>query len=224
MSPVASSRLLAGAILLLVLGDPTDACTCAPQHPQTAFCQADVVIRGKFVGVTPLSPSSKEFQSWIRYEINVTKTYKGIRSLGDVLFIDSWEEESLCGYRHPAPLDGKEEYLIMAKWQGKPLIISLCSFVRPWGSVPPSQRRGVSQAYREGCTCEVVPCHSMPCELSGDAQCPWTDGLEDWNWQGPQAERQACLPHASQTLEDRFCAWETLEDSFSEATANSPRL
>ncbi|XP_026503064.1 metalloproteinase inhibitor 1-like, partial [Terrapene carolina triunguis] len=183
---------------------------------------------GKFVGVTPLSPSGpEEFQSWIRYEINVTKTYKGIGSLGDVLFIDSWEEESLCGYRHPAPLDGKEEYLIMAKRQGKPLIISLCSFVRPWGSVSPSQRRGVSQAYGEGCACEVVWCHSMPCELSGDTQCPWTDGLQDWNWQGPQAERQACLPHPSQGAPHGahpFCAWETLEDSFSEATANSPGL
>nr|XP_005312001.1 metalloproteinase inhibitor 1 isoform X2 [Chrysemys picta bellii] len=224
MSPVASSRLLAGAILALVLGDPTDACTCMPRHPQTAFCQADVVIRGKFVGVTPLSPSGEEFPSWIRYEINVTKTYKGIGSPGDVLFIDSLEEESLCGYRHPGPLDGKEEYLIMAERQGEPLTISLCSFVRLWGRVPPSQRRGVSQAYGEGCACEVVPCHSMPCKLSGNAQCPWTDGLQDWNWQGPQAERQACLPRPSQPLEDSFCAWETLDDSFSEATANSPGL
>ncbi|XP_053870992.1 metalloproteinase inhibitor 1-like isoform X2 [Malaclemys terrapin pileata] len=192
-----------------------------------AFCQADVVIRGKFVGVTPLSPtrSTEEFESWIRYEINVTKTYKGPESPGDVIFIDSWQK--FCAYQHSAPLDGKEEYLIMAARQGEHLFISLCSFVHPWGSVPPSQRHGVSQAYREGCACEVVWCRSMPCELSGDAQCPWTVGLEDWNWQGPQAERQACLPHPSQGAPHGahpVCAWETLEDSFSEATANSPGL
>ncbi|XP_044845076.1 metalloproteinase inhibitor 1-like isoform X1 [Mauremys mutica] len=227
MSPVTLSRLLAGAILVLVLGDPTDACTCAPQHPQTAFCQADVVIRGKFVGVTPLSPTSSstdEFESWIRYEINITKTYKGLESGGDVLFIDSWDEEHFCGYQHPAPLNG-EEYLIMAERQDKRLIISFCSFVSPWGQLPPSQRRGVSQAYGGGCACDVVPCHSPPCELSGGPQCPWTDGLQDWSWQGPQAQTQACLPRPGQGTPpgaEPFCAWETLEGSFDEATANSP--
>ncbi|XP_030400891.1 metalloproteinase inhibitor 1-like [Gopherus evgoodei] len=228
MSPVTSSWLLAGAILVLVLGDPTDTCSCAPQHPQMAFCQADVMIRGKFMGVTPLSPTSsstQEFESWIRYEINITKTYKGLESRGDVLFIDSWDQEHFCGYQHPAPLNGEEEYLPPAERQDKRLIISFCSFVRPWGHLPPSQRRGVSQAYGGGCACDVVPCHSPPCELSGDAQCLWTDGLQDWRWQGPQDQTQACLPCPSQggpPSAGPFCAWEPLEDSFDEATANSP--
>ncbi|TFJ95195.1 cyclin-dependent kinase 16 [Platysternon megacephalum] len=74
---------------------------------------------------------------------------------------------------------------------------------------------------------QVVPCHSMGCELSGDAQCPWTDGLKDWSWQGPQDQAQACLPRPSQGAPPGagpFCAWETLEDNFAEATANSPGL
>lgn len=35
--------LAAGCLLLLtLLGDPTEACSCAPTHPQTAYCNADV--------------------------------------------------------------------------------------------------------------------------------------------------------------------------------------
>ncbi|XP_050783946.1 metalloproteinase inhibitor 1 isoform X1 [Gopherus flavomarginatus] len=215
MSPVTSSRLLAGAILVLVLGDPTDACSCAPQHPQTAFCQADVVIRGRFMGITPLSHNSSRGESvpWVRYEIKTTKIYKGFEPLTDVHFVDTPALESVCGYQHPAPLKG-EEYLIMATQQDERLTVSACSFVRPWGRVPPSQRRGVSQAYEGGCACQVLPCLFMPCSLSGDAQCLWTDGLLDRSWQGPQAQRLACLPRPSQGAPpgaDPFCTWEPLK-------------
>ncbi|KAM7134123.1 LOW QUALITY PROTEIN: metalloproteinase inhibitor 1-like [Macrochelys suwanniensis] len=214
MSPVASSRLLAGAILALVLGDPTDACSCTPQHPQMAFCQADVVIRGKFVEVTSLSPASstQEFESWARYKIKITKTYKGVESSEDVLFTDSLEQEHFCGYQHKVPLN-RTEYLIMAERQDGRLILNLCSFVHPWGHVSPSQRRGISQAYGGGCTCQVVPCIFRPCALSGDAQCLWTDGPRHWDWWGPQTQRLACLPHPSQGAPpgaDPVCAWEPL--------------
>ncbi|XP_038237762.1 metalloproteinase inhibitor 1 isoform X1 [Dermochelys coriacea] len=217
MSPVASSRLLAGAILVLALGDPTAACSCAPQHPQMAFCQADVVIRGRFVGVTSLSHNNSRGESvpWVRHEIKTTKIYKGFEPPADVHFVETPTLESVCGYQPPAPLKG-EEYLIMAVRQGERLTVSTCSFVRPWGRVPPSQRRGISQAYGGGCACQVVPCNSMPCALSGDAQCLWTDGLLDRSWQGPQAQRLACLPRPSQGAPpgaDPFCAWETLKSS-----------
>uniref|UniRef100_A0A8C4YJ78 Uncharacterized protein n=1 Tax=Gopherus evgoodei TaxID=1825980 RepID=A0A8C4YJ78_9SAUR len=122
------------------------------------------------------------------------QTYKGLESRGDVLFIDSWDQEHFCGYHASHSLCP----LPPAERQDKRLIISFCSFVRPWGHLPPSQRRGVSQAYGGGCACDVVPCHSPPCELSGDAQCLWTDGLQDWRWQGPQDQTQACLPCPSQ--------------------------
>ncbi|XP_043357067.1 metalloproteinase inhibitor 1-like isoform X2 [Dermochelys coriacea] len=228
MRPVALSRLLAGTILVLVLGDPTAACSCAPQHPQMAFCQADVVIRGKFMGVIPLNSSSstQKFESWIRYKIKITKTYKGLESQGNGLFIDSLEQETFCGYQHRAPLN-REEHLIMAERQDKRLIISFCSFVRPWGRVTPSQRQGISQAYGRGCACQAVPCEFRPCALSGDTQCLWTDGLLDRSWQGPQAQHLACLPRPSKGAPpgaDPFCAWETLKSSRTKATANCPGL
>ncbi|CAM4618930.1 unnamed protein product [Lepidochelys kempii] len=199
MSPVASSRLLAGAILVLALGDPTAACSCAPQHPQTAFCEADVDDSGRFVGVTPLSHNNSRGESvpWVRHEIKTTKIYKGFEPPTDVHFVETPALESVCGYQPPGLLKG-EEYLIMAVRQGERLTVSTCSFVRPWSRVPPSQRRGISQAYGGGCACQVVPCNSMPCTLSGDAQCLWTDGLLDRSWQGPQAQRLACLPRPSQ--------------------------
>uniref|UniRef100_A0A8C4YRG3 Metalloproteinase inhibitor 1 n=1 Tax=Gopherus evgoodei TaxID=1825980 RepID=A0A8C4YRG3_9SAUR len=91
-------------------------CSCAPQHPQMAFCQADVVIRGRFMGITPLSHNSSRGESvpWVRYEIKTTKIYKGFEPLTDVHFVDTPALESVCGYQHPAPLKG-EEYLIMGK-------------------------------------------------------------------------------------------------------------
>ncbi|XP_074873666.1 metalloproteinase inhibitor 1 [Carettochelys insculpta] len=228
MSPVTSSRLLASAILILALGDPTAACTCAPQHPQMAFCQADVVVRGRFMEVTPLkhNSSSGESAPWVRYEIKTTKAYKGVESLGDIRFIDTPALESVCGYQHLAPLKG-EEYLIMATRQDQRLMISACSFVRPWGRVSPSQRRGISQAYGGGCTCEVVPCNSMPCVVSGDMQCLWTDGLMDRSWRGPQAQRLACLPRPSLGVppnSDPFCTWETLKGSVSRGLLNVAEL
>ncbi|XP_075774699.1 metalloproteinase inhibitor 1 isoform X2 [Pelodiscus sinensis] len=221
MSPVASNRLLAGAILVLALADPTAACSCAPEHPQTAFCQADVVVRARFVRATPQSHngSSETSVPWVRYEIKPSKTYKGVQSVGDVRFLYTPALESVCGYLHLAPLK-EEEYLIMAKWQDQRLMISTCSFVRPWARVSPSQRRGISQAYAGGCACEVVPCNSLPCAVSGDAQCLWTDGLLDRSWQGPQAKRLACLPRPSQGAPpsaDPFCTWETLKGSQAES-------
>ncbi|XP_067408382.1 metalloproteinase inhibitor 1 [Emydura macquarii macquarii] len=217
MSPVTWKPLLAGAILVLALGDPTAACSCAPQHPQMAFCQADAVIRGRFVGVTPLNlnNSSGVSMSWVRYEIKVTKIYKGFEPLRDTGFVDTPALESLCGYRHLEPLKG-EEYLIMAMRQGEHLTVSTCSFVRPWTRVPPRQRRGISQVYAGGCACNVVPCNSMPCVLSSDNQCLWTDGLLDRSWGGHQAAHLACLPRPSQGAPlgtDPFCAWEPLKSN-----------
>uniref|UniRef100_A0A8C8VIK4 Metalloproteinase inhibitor 1 n=1 Tax=Pelusios castaneus TaxID=367368 RepID=A0A8C8VIK4_9SAUR len=215
MSPVTWNPLLAGTILVLALGDPTAACSCAPQHPQAAFCQADAVIRGRFMGVTQLSRniSSQESMPWIRYEIKASKIYKGSETLGDIRFVDTPALDSLCGYQHPAPLKG-EEYLIMAMRQDEHLTVSACSFLRPWARVTPRQRRGISHAYMGGCACNVVPCNSMPCVLSSDDQCLWTDGLLDRRWAGPQAQRLACLPRPSQGASQTnglFCTWETLK-------------
>ncbi|XP_077185543.1 metalloproteinase inhibitor 1-like [Paroedura picta] len=199
--------LLAASFLLLsLLGDPAAACSCAPRHPQTAFCNADVVIKGKFVGVSkqPLNISIGEPVWWVRYEFKTTKVYKGPEEMQDVRFLNTPAMESVCGYEHKAPLKG-EDYVVAGMLEGDDVMITSCSFIQPWAQLSPAQRRGLSLKYSKGCNCTIMACTSMPCTLTSDSQCLWTDGIMTRIWDGSQAKRLACLPRS-----DSLCAWQSL--------------
>ncbi|KAL8164202.1 UNVERIFIED_CONTAM: hypothetical protein K2H54_047668 [Gekko kuhli] len=198
--------LAASFLLLTLLGDPTAACSCAPRHPQTAFCNADVVIKGKFVGVSkqPLNISIGEPMWMVRYEFKTTKVYKGPEEMQDVWFLNTPAMESVCGYEHKAPMKG-EDYVVAGMLEDNSVMITSCSFIQPWAQLSLAQRQGLSQTYSKGCNCTIVPCTSLPCSLTSSIQCLWTEGITSGIWDGTQAKRLACLPRSS-----GFCTWASL--------------
>ncbi|XP_077001735.1 metalloproteinase inhibitor 1 [Tamandua tetradactyla] len=203
MAPCTS--LASGILLLLWLIVPSRACTCAALHPQTAFCTSDLVIRAKFVGPAEINQTSLHQ----RYEIKMTKMFKGFDALGDapdIRFIYTPAMESVCGYFHRSQ-NRSQEFLIAGRLQEGGLYITTCSFVVPWSSLSFAQRRGFTKAYSAGCEeCTVFPCLSIPCKLESDTHCLWTDLFLTSSENSFQSRHLACLPR-----EAGLCTWQSLQ-------------
>ncbi|XP_004396821.1 PREDICTED: metalloproteinase inhibitor 1 [Odobenus rosmarus divergens] len=196
---------LASCILLLLwLTAPSRACTCAPPHPQTAFCSSQMVIRAKFVGTAEVNQTDLNR----RYEIKMTKMFKGFNALGnasDIRFVDTPALESVCGYVHRSQ-NRSEEFLVAGNLRNGHLQINACSFVAPWNSLSSAQRRGFTKTYAAGCEeCTVFACSSIPCKLRSDTHCLWTDQFLTGSDKGFQSRHLACLPR-----EPGLCAWQSL--------------
>ncbi|XP_060108359.1 metalloproteinase inhibitor 1 [Heteronotia binoei] len=206
--------LAASFLLLTLLGDPTTACSCAPRHPQTAYCNADIVIRGKFMGVSkqPMNISLGEPIWLVSYEFKAIKMYKGPEEMQDVYFLNTPSMESVCGYDHKAHEKG--DYVVAGMMEDDKMMITTCSFIQPWASLSPAQRRGLSLTYSKGCNCTILPCIST-CTMTSDSQCLWTDGTMAKTWDGNQAKRFACLPRSDSS---GFCTWQLISAQGRNAT------
>nr|XP_004668870.1 metalloproteinase inhibitor 1 [Jaculus jaculus] len=199
-----SAPLASGILLLLSLTASCKACTCAPPHPQTAFCNSDLVIRAKFVGTAEVNQTTL----YQRYEIKMTKMFKGFDALGhatDIRFVYTPAMESVCGYFHKSH-NRSEEFLIAGRLRNGHLHISTCSFLVPWLSLSSAQRKGFTKAYIDGCeACTVFPCSTIPCKLENNTHCLWTDQLLLGSEKGFQSRHLACLPR-----EPGLCTWKSL--------------
>ncbi|XP_061892581.1 metalloproteinase inhibitor 2-like [Entelurus aequoreus] len=165
------------------LQEGAHACRCAPVHPQTAFCQSDVVIKAKVVAIT-----AGEFG--IYYDIEQTKILKGpIRSYDTISTAASSAE---CGLT----LTKDVEYFITAdklKPDGS-LHVSSCNYVVPWKN----SHDILVERYRMGCDCKITRCIDVPCRASPN-ECLWTDLLTG---NLGNDEQCACIKKS-----DGSCAW-----------------
>ncbi|MEE6513259.1 hypothetical protein FKM82_020799 [Ascaphus truei] len=126
-------------------------CSCAPKHPQTAYCHSEIVFRGKFIGQTPHNSIR---DGWVQYEMNTTKVYKCPDQIKDLQFVYSPGMESLCGYQHQST-NKSQEFLITASIVNEQVMITSCGYITPWATLTAFQKRGFQQVYQNGCSCQV---------------------------------------------------------------------
>ncbi|KAJ3601343.1 hypothetical protein NHX12_032314 [Muraenolepis orangiensis] len=182
--------------------DLAEACSCAPAHPQQAFCNSDVVIRAKVMSANRVAVGSDVYGNPVKrlkYDIKLIKTFKGPSQ--DIDAVYTAPISSLCGVT--LDLEGQMEYLIMGKLETDGTVhVTLCDFIEPWESMSPIQRKSLTQRYEMGCGCKITRCESVPCTLSSETECLWTDWVMDNNVSGNQAKHFACIQRS-----DSSCAW-----------------
>ncbi|XP_075889681.1 metalloproteinase inhibitor 2a [Nelusetta ayraudi] len=196
-----------GALALLLLlwraDELAEACSCAPVHPQQAFCNADVVIRAKVVGEREVDAGNDIYGNPIKriqYEVKQIKMFKGPNQ--DIEAVFTAPVSAVCGVTLDA--SGKKEYLISGKAEagGAAMQVTLCDYIMPWDFLSSTQKKGLSQRYQMGCECKIMRCPSLPCEISSPDECLWTDLMIDKQVYGLQANHYACIKRA-----DDSCSW-----------------
>nr|XP_057905171.1 metalloproteinase inhibitor 2-like [Doryrhamphus excisus] len=175
------------------LEEGAQACSCAPAHPQKAFCQADVVIKAKVIAGKDVDGFDKP----IVYDIKQTKMFKGPDREIDAIYTPP--SSSLCG----VTLANGVEYLITGKLESDGSVhVTLCNFIAPWEGMSTTQKKSLVQRYEMGCDCQITHCSSVPCGISDPAECLWTDWLTEKTVNGEQARHFACIKRS-----DGSCAW-----------------
>lgn len=207
--------VLAAILGSLWEGPQVEACSCGPSHPQQHVCQSDVVVKGKVVSPELINDGNSQ---WIRYELQQQKVFKGQEKMDPVQYIYTPYTDYLCGLvLQPENLN--EEYLLSGNIDSDGrLQVTLCGFNKPWAEVTAAQKVGLNGTYEASCGCTIISCRSLPCGLTADDQCLWSDGLFYRDWVGTQTKRFACLPRRS-----GFCHWEALKARTSKRSARAGR-
>nr|XP_057927701.1 metalloproteinase inhibitor 2-like [Doryrhamphus excisus] len=167
------------------------ACLCAAVHLQTAYCNADVVIK-----VTVKGKTSGDFGKPTKYDVKLIKTFKGPKRSFDAIYTPSFP--AACGVTLTKGVD----YLITGKLAPDgSLHITLCDFIAPWKRLCKTQKGNLLKGYKKGCDCKITRCTSLPCKISSRAECSWTDFvMRSDNRQ--QAKHFACIKRR-----DGSCTW-----------------
>ncbi|XP_053565300.1 LOW QUALITY PROTEIN: metalloproteinase inhibitor 2-like [Bombina bombina] len=199
------SVLLAPVALLVLLWPSnwlTEACSCSPVHPQQAFCNADIVIRAKAISGKEVDSGNDVYGNPIKkiqYEIKQIKMFKGPDK--DIEFIFTAPSSAMCGVT--LETSGKKEYLIAGKAEGDgKMYITLCDFIFPWHSLSATQKKSLSQRYEMGCECKISQFSFIPCLLTSQDECLWTDWVTEKSINGRQAKHYACIK-----CSDGSCSW-----------------
>uniref|UniRef100_A0A8C7QBU1 Metalloproteinase inhibitor 2 n=1 Tax=Oncorhynchus mykiss TaxID=8022 RepID=A0A8C7QBU1_ONCMY len=184
---VSSCFITLVVLFLWRVDDITEACTCMSAHPQRAFCNADVVIRAKVVGVKAVSGNTN-------YDVKQIEMFKGPNQ--DIHVIST-------GGPCRAFLEINKEYLFTGRLNTDGTVhVIMCDFIQSWGALSDTQMRSLTLRYRSGCDCTIIRCTSIPCTISAPEECLWTDWVMEKSHSGPQAQHFACINRS-----DGSCAW-----------------
>ncbi|TDH02945.1 hypothetical protein EPR50_G00158000 [Perca flavescens] len=178
-----------------------EACSCAPVHPQQAFCNSDVVIRAKVVGEQLVDAGNDIYGNSIKrikYDIKQIKMFKGPTRVFDAIY--TAPTSAVCGV---TLVNNGTEYLITGKLEADGTMhITLCDFIKPWEATSATQKKSLTQRYEMGCDCKITRCRFIPCIIHSPAECLWTDWVIEKTYNGGQAKHFACIKRS-----DDSCAW-----------------
>ncbi|XP_058838318.1 tissue inhibitor of metalloproteinase isoform X2 [Topomyia yanbarensis] len=147
--------------LLMALGvilqlSTAEACSCQPEHAQTAYCDAEYVIV-----VQVLRKSNRKLNGNNVYKIAIKKEYKMTPHAQKMLKqgkIVTPPSDSMCGLQ----LEVNQLYTIAAQ----DIHVGLCSFVRKYSDLTIVEKRGLAGIYRKGCPCQIKPYYTGTCNMS----------------------------------------------------------
>uniref|UniRef100_A0A8C8LQ62 Metalloproteinase inhibitor 2 n=1 Tax=Oncorhynchus tshawytscha TaxID=74940 RepID=A0A8C8LQ62_ONCTS len=157
---VSSCFITLVVLFLWRVDEITEACTCMTVHPQRAFCNADVVIRAKVVGVKAVSGNTNYDIQQIEYSVE-GQLYPTPFSLHHILM---------------SPLSAGR-----LNTDGTVRVI-MCDFIQPWGALSNTQMRSLTLRYQSGCDCTIIRCTSLPCPISTSHECLWMDIGQSGPW------------------------------------------
>ncbi|XP_050100481.1 tissue inhibitor of metalloproteinase [Anopheles aquasalis] len=205
--PMATSALLVWMMMTIIMTVPSaEACSCYPQHPQSAYCEADYVI------VAQVLRKSQNTKTHNAYKIAIKKEYKMSDAAREELRhgkLYTPSMDSMCGIT----LEPNKLYAIAANTNQ----IGLCNFVRPYAELSLVEKRGLAGMYRKGCDCRIVPCFSPKCVFKPGV-CSWS-ALS--NKGDCETRFGSCVPagRAQQNGVPTKCHWRR-SPRFSECLAN----
>ncbi|KAK0137724.1 Metalloproteinase inhibitor 2 [Merluccius polli] len=202
MTWIGSGCFVTLAILFIWrVADLAEACSCAPKHPQQAFCDSDVVIRAKVLAANKVDVGNDVYGNptkLLKYDIELVTMFKGPSEKIDAIYTPPIS--ALCGLN--LEVEGQMEYLITGKVEKDGIVyVTLCDFIEPWQSMSAIQQANLNQIYEMGCDCKITHCMSIPCMLNSEKECLWTDFFVDNN-NGTQAKSFSCIQRT-----DGSCAW-----------------
>ncbi|XP_049532367.1 tissue inhibitor of metalloproteinase [Anopheles darlingi] len=204
--PLMATGAVSMMMMIVIMTVPSEACSCMPQHPQSAYCEADYVI------VAQVLRKSQSTGTHDAYKIAIKKEYKMSDAAREELRhgkLYTPSVDSACG----RPLEPNKLYAIAANTNQ----IGLCNYVQPYAELSLVEKRGLAGMYRKGCDCRVVPCFGPKCVFKPGA-CSWSPFTKKGDC---ETMFGSCVPagRAQQNGVPTKCHWRR-SPRFSECLAN----
>uniref|UniRef100_A0AAZ3R3N6 Metalloproteinase inhibitor 2 n=1 Tax=Oncorhynchus tshawytscha TaxID=74940 RepID=A0AAZ3R3N6_ONCTS len=165
---VSSCFITLVVLFLWRVEDIADACRCFPQHPQQAFCNAEV---------------GKTIWEHFTFQVRAINTKMVYSQDSPTLILESCFP---VGFQ-ANPYTLTHYLLSVGKLKTGRMSITLCGYNPPWEDLSAAQKNSLTHLYQSGCDCKIIRCTSLPCPISTSDTCLWTD------WGTDNGQNLACI-------------------------------